>query len=61
MVALYKGLICHLVCATRNDSTNSLLEEEFGYLKATGGIESIGANLPGKSEHAFCDYQVSCL
>ncbi len=56
---LYKGLICHLVCVSKNDSANGLLEKAFEKLKATGDIELIGASLQGNPEQALCEYQVS--
>jgi len=55
---LYKGLICHLVCVSKDDSEREqLLQAAANKLTAAGGIEVITKHLPGKPEQVLCDYQ----
>ncbi|MBE0469232.1 MAG: universal stress protein [Methyloprofundus sp.] len=54
---LYKGLVCHLVCVSKKDSADTLLEAAVSKLHAAGDIEIITANLQGKAEEALCAYQ----
>lgn len=57
--ALYKGLVCHLVCVSKKQKGDHLLEKAANKLRASGGIEIVTANLQGKAEHQLCEYQVS--
>jgi len=55
---LYKGLTCHLVCVSKDDSERQqLLQAAANKLTAAGGIEVITEHLPGKPEQVLCDYQ----
>ncbi|MDO9167960.1 MAG: universal stress protein [Methylobacter sp.] len=55
---LYKGLTCHLVYVS-NDNTaiEPLLEAVASKLTKAGGIEVITKILPGKPDQALCAYQ----
>lgn len=56
--SLYKGLTCHLVCVSKDDSEREqLLQAAANKLTAAGGIEVITEHLPGKPEQVLCDYQ----
>jgi len=55
---LYKGLTCHLVNVSKNDTvTEQLLEQAVSKLKNAGGIEVVTKKLQGKPDQALCEYQ----
>ncbi|WP_340122758.1 universal stress protein [Methylobacter svalbardensis] len=55
---LYKGLTCHLVYVSKDDTaTGQLLEAAARKLTKAGGIEVITKKLPGKPDQALCEYQ----
>jgi len=54
---LYKGLVCHLVCVSKKDSAETLLEQAASKLRAACDIEIITASLQGKAEEELCAYQ----
>ncbi len=55
---LYKGLVCHLVCVNKNESTaQELLAAASKKILRGGGIELITQKLTGKADHALCEYQ----
>ncbi|MDI1230522.1 MAG: universal stress protein [Methylobacter sp.] len=55
---LYKGLTCHLVYVSKdNTAIESLLEAAASKLTKAGGIEVITKILPGKPDQALCEYQ----
>lgn len=55
---LYKGLICHLVCVSKDEATSQkLLEAASDKITQAGGIDLITQKLTGKTDQALCDYQ----
>lgn len=54
---LYRGLLCHLVCVSRDDHSGAMLEQAANKLKQVPGIKLISQKLTGKPEQALCDYQ----
>lgn len=54
---LYKGLICHLVCVSKDDGKGQLLEVAANKLQLAGGIEVIAKKLIGKPEQVLSEYQ----
>lgn len=55
---LYKGLTCHLVCVSKEDSAKrQLLETAANKLRNAGGIRVIAKKLQGKPDQALCEYQ----
>ncbi|MDP3333086.1 MAG: universal stress protein [Methylococcaceae bacterium] len=55
---LYKGLVCHLVCVSKDGTTmEPLLQTAADKLNNAGGFEVITQLLPGKPEQALCNYQ----
>jgi len=54
---LYKGLVCHLVCVSKKDSAEILLEQAASKLRSAGDIEIITVSLQGKAEEELCTYQ----
>ncbi len=57
---LYKGLNCHLVYVSKDDTAiESLLEAAADKLTKAGGIDVITKRLPGKPDQALCEYQAS--
>ena len=55
---LYKGLICHLVCVNKKDTSDALLEKATNKLRDAGDIEIVSASLQGRAEHELCEYQL---
>lgn len=56
---LYKGLVCHLVCVSKKDGAEKLLEQAASKLGAAGDIEIITAILQGKVEEELYTYQAT--
>jgi nucleotide-binding universal stress UspA family protein len=55
---LYKGLTCHLVCVSKEESAmKQVLETAASKLIKAGGIDVISQLLPGKPDQALCEYQ----
>jgi nucleotide-binding universal stress UspA family protein len=54
---LYKGLICHLVCVSKDDGKGQLLEVAANKLQLAGGIEVIAKKLIGSPEQVLSEYQ----
>lgn len=55
---LYKGLICHLVCVSKEDEAKEQsLESAANKLRNAGGIRVIANKLQGKPDQALCEYQ----
>lgn len=54
---LYKGLVCHLVCVSKDEGKGQLLEVAANKLQLAGGIEVIAKKLVGKPELVLAEYQ----
>jgi nucleotide-binding universal stress UspA family protein len=55
---LYQGLICHLICVSKDhDPKGELLERAADKLRNAGGMQVIAKKLAGKPEQALCEYQ----
>lgn len=54
---LYKGLVCHLVCVSKDEGKGQLLEVATNKLHLAGGIEVIAKKLIGKPELVLSEYQ----
>ncbi|MGR8933875.1 MAG: universal stress protein [Gammaproteobacteria bacterium] len=54
---LYKGLVCHLVCVSKDEDKAQLLEVAANKLHLAGGIEVIAKKLMGKPELVLSEYQ----
>ncbi|MFU8790173.1 MAG: universal stress protein, partial [Methylobacter sp.] len=54
---LYKGLVCHLVCVSKDEGKGQLLEVAANKLQLAGGIEVIAKKLVGKPELVLSEYQ----
>ena len=56
--ALYKGLVCHLVCVNKNhDTAEKLLQQATKRLQATENVEVIITKLKGKANLELCAFQ----
>jgi nucleotide-binding universal stress UspA family protein len=56
--ALYKGLVCHLVCVNKNqDTAEKLLKLSTKRLQATENVEVITNKLKGKADLELCAFQ----
>jgi nucleotide-binding universal stress UspA family protein len=56
--ALYKGLVCHLVCVNKNqDTAEKLLQLATKRLQATENVEVITNKLKGKADLELCAFQ----
>ena len=56
---LYKGLVCHLVCVSKKDNAEMLLEQAASKLRAASDIKIITASLQGEAEKELCAYQTT--
>lgn len=56
---LYKGLVCHLVCVSKKDSAEDLLEQAASKLRVAADLDIITACLQGKADEELCAYQLS--
>ncbi|OAI01331.1 universal stress protein [Methylomonas methanica] len=54
---LYKGLVCHLVCVSKDEGRGQLLEMAANKLQLAGGIEVIAKKLIGIPEQVLSEYQ----
>lgn len=54
---LYKGLVCHLVCVSKDEGKGQLLQVATNKLQLAGGIEVIAKKLIGKPEQVLSEYQ----
>ncbi|MFZ2452373.1 MAG: universal stress protein [Methylovulum miyakonense] len=54
---LYKGLVCHLVCVSKDEGKGQLLEVAVNKLQLAGGIEVIAKKLIGIPEQVLSEYQ----
>jgi nucleotide-binding universal stress UspA family protein len=54
---LYRGLVCHLVCVSKDEGKGQLLEVAANKLQLAGGIEVIAKKLVGKPELVLSEYQ----
>jgi nucleotide-binding universal stress UspA family protein len=56
--ALYKGLVCHLVCVNKNHETaEKLLQQATKRLQATENVGVITTQLKGKADLELCAFQ----
>lgn len=55
---LYKDLTCHLVCVSKKEKADSLLQVAADKLRAAGNIEIISSSLEGKTDQELCEYQI---
>ena len=56
--ALYKGLVCHLVCVNKNiDTAEKFLQQATKRLQATENVEVIITKLKGKADLELCAFQ----
>ena len=56
---LYKGLVCHLVCVSKKENAEMLLEQAASKLRAASDIKIITASLQGEAEKELCVYQTT--
>jgi nucleotide-binding universal stress UspA family protein len=54
---LYQGLVCHLVCVSKDDGKGQRLAVAANKLQLAGGIEVIAQKLVGKPELVLAEYQ----